>query len=223
MSFQNQYQQNMQNVGRPPFIRFERRAEEDRAESIANNRRVFKDVDWVIVKSPGSKDETEHLVIDWLNHNDRLTQLEPPQIPEGWAVGWRKMYEDWKNGQEPSPMGFPVRNWPAISKAVAENLCVLGITTVEDVADMNESALKAVGMGSRQLKEQARAWLDQGKEGVALEVVALRAQVADQQAQNANMLQKIAALEAALAGQAARVNDNALQASITANRKDGAQ
>jgi hypothetical protein len=179
MSAISNYQQNIQNQGRPPYIRFEERLEEDRDASIKANRYVHKRVDYVIIQSPGSKDTCEKIVSEWLTHCESLAMMEPPQWPVQWVEGHREMYQKWLKGQEVSPLGFSVRMWPAIDKATAENLCMTNVLTVEDLATANEETMRRIGMGARQLKEKAKAWLEAGRGSQAEEVAALRAQVSD--------------------------------------------
>lgn len=201
------YQQNLQNQGRPPYIRFEERTEEDRDASIKANRMVLKRVDYVVIQSVGSKDTVEKKVDEWLDHCERLAMMEPPQWPPHWLEGHREMYSKWLKGQEVAPMGFSVRMWPAIDKATAENLCMANVLTVEDLAEANEETMRRIGMGARQMKEKAKAWLEAGKGQQSEEIAALRAQVSDLLQAVQTEREKFAALERRLAMGAAAENE----------------
>lgn len=181
--------------GRPPYIRFEQRIEEDRDASIeAKNRLVMKDVDFVIIHSAGSKDTVEKIAPEWLEHCERLASKG--KWPHDWVAHHRKMYNDWKAGLEITPLGFSVRQWAGISKAQAENLVLAGVLTVEDLAAANEQTLARIGMGSRQLKEKAQAWMDSAKGNVGEELAALRAQLSDLTQTVGRLTDKNAELEA---------------------------
>ncbi len=181
--------------GRPPYVRFEQRVEEDRAQTISQNKLVMKDVDWVIIHPVGSKDTVEKPAVDWLDHC-KLMSLKG-NYPGEWEVAHRKMYNDWKAGLEVVPPGFSVRQWPGISKAQAENLVLAGVLTVEDLAAANEQTLGRIGMGGRALKDKAQAWMDSAKGNVGEELAALRAQLSDALTTIGSQNAKIAELDAA--------------------------
>jgi hypothetical protein len=186
---------SLMQQGRPPFVTFEQRAEEDRTASIeAKGRKVFKDVDYVIIRSPGSKDTVEKIAPEWLAHCDQM--VSKGKWPVEWANAHRKMYGDWKAGLEIVPIGFSVRQWAGISKAQAENLVMAGVPTVEDLAAANEQALAKIGMGARQLKEKAQSYIDGAKGNVGEELNALRAQLSDLAQTVGRLTEKNAELEA---------------------------
>lgn len=186
-----------QGKPRPPYVRFEQRAEEDRNASIeAKNRQVMKDVDYAIIHAVGSKDGVEKVATEWLDHCELLASKG--KWPSEWAVAHRKMYNDWKAGLEIAPIGFSVRQWAGISKAQAENIVLAGVLTVEDLAVANEQTLSKIGMGARALKDKAQAWLDSSKGNVGEELAALRAQQLDLTQTVARLTEKNAELESEL-------------------------
>lgn len=185
--------------GSPPHLRFEQRAEEDRNETIKQGKKVFKDVDYVILLRPGTKDAFEAIALDWLANCEKQANQDPPQWPVEWVNGHRKMYEQWKAGQEVTPMGFPIRQWALISKAQAENLIMARVLTVEDLASANEQTLTAIGMSARKLKEDAIAWMEANKGNSGTELAALRAENSDLKIMVAGQNEKISDLEKAMA------------------------
>lgn len=168
---------HLMQQGRPPYVRFEQRAEEDRNETIKQNKLVLKDVDYVNILTAGSKDTVEKPAQEWLDHCEQMAGKG--KWPQEWITAHRKMYQDWKAGLEVVPIGFSVRQWPAISKAQAENLVIAGVLTVEDLAAANEQTMGRIGMGARELKAKAKAWMDSAKDNKGEELAALRAQMAD--------------------------------------------
>ena len=183
---------------RPPFVIFQERSEEDRNASISAGRMVMKSVDYAIIRQIGSKDTVEKEAISWLNDNDRLASNG--SMPNEWAIGFRKKYDQWKEGREAPPVGYPLKDWASISKARAENYAQIGIFTVEDVAGMNEEAMQRAGMGARADKDRAQAFLDSRlTHGNAEQLAALRAEAADKDT-------RIQQLEAQLANLAARLD-----------------
>lgn len=187
--------------GPPPYIRFENRAEEDRTETIKQGKLVLKDVDYVIIARAGSKDTVEKIAPEWLDHCEKMSRESTPLWPADWAVAHRKMYEQWKSGQEPTQPGFPIRQWAGITKAQAENLVLARVLTVEHLALADEATMQNIGMGGRALKERAAAWLESNKGNKGEELAALRADNSTL-AQTVGALQeKVAELEAALSAQ----------------------
>lgn len=134
---------------------------------------MYRSVDFAIIRPIGSKDTVEVEALIWLETLDK----DPNMLPE-WAAKFKSMYALWKAGQEPTPDGTHVTQWPAISKAQAQLLISADIRTVEDLAQANEQGLVRVGMGSRELQNKARAWLESAKDTgrAAEELITLRAQ-----------------------------------------------
>jgi len=183
---------------RPPFVIFEERSEEDRNESIKQGHLVMKPTHWAIIRQVGGKDTVEKIASEWLDDNDRLAGNG--SYPNEWAIGFRKRYEQWKEGREAPPEGYPLKDWASISKARAENYAQIGIFTIEDVAAMNDEVMHRAGMGSRADKDRARAFLDsQLTHGNAEQLAALRAESADKDT-------RIKQLEEALANLSARLD-----------------
>ncbi len=180
--------------GRPPFVRFEQRTEEDRDATIAAGHLVQRDVDFVLILTAGSKDTLEKPAKDWLANCKLLAQKG--KWPKEWIDAHSKMYEDFKAGLEVTPLGFSVRQWGGISKAQAENLIMIGVYTVEDLAAANEQTLARIGMGGRFLKEKAQAWMDANKGNAGEELAALRAELNTAVQTISTMQGKIKELEA---------------------------
>ena len=184
---------------RPPYVIYEERSEEDRNATIAAGRLVMKSVDYAIIRQIGSKDTVEKIASEWLDDNDRLAGSGG--LPNEWAIGFRKRYDQWKAGREAPPEGFPLKDWASITKARAENYAQMGVFTVEDVAAMNEEAMQRAGMGSRADKDRAQAFLDSRlSHGNAEQLAALRAEAADKDLRIQQLEERLANLTARLDG-----------------------
>lgn len=144
---------------RPAWVRFERRPVEIKQESIRQGKYVAKDVDFVLITPPYSKDVIEKKVETWLSDNDRY--VRDGRLPQAWAQQYCKQYEAWRNGQELPPNGTPIRGWGMISPAQQEMLIQMGILTIEDLALVNDEGQKRIGMGSLDMKNKAKGWLSQ--------------------------------------------------------------
>ena len=151
---------------RPPIVRFERCPVEDVAASVREGRYVAKDIDYALVTPPNSKDCLRHKVQSWFENVRR--NVENGRTPKSWLDQWEKMYNAWRNGQEIPLNGTPIKGWGVISPAQQEMIIAIGCPTVEMLADINDEGLKRLGIGSMELKNKARAWLESVKNhGVA--------------------------------------------------------
>lgn len=170
--------------GRPPFVEFKQVAIEDREQSMAAGRRVTKNINMAFIMQPGSRDQVEKVAEEWIEQIKR--QSYAGNYPETWAQAFEARFNAWLTGKETPESGLPVREWPVLSPAEAENLISAKVFTVEDLANLNEEAIANLGMGMRLLRDKARAWFDAGNDSGknAERLVALEVQVADLLEQN---------------------------------------
>lgn len=175
---------------RPPFVRFEDRSVEDREASVAQGRLMMKSETWALIHAIGSRDVVERQVDEWFTA--LRAQVQRRQYPAEWLAAFERMYSEHKSGQEVTVDGTHVREWAAIDRATAQNLISASILTVEDVAAMNEEAMKRVGMNARLLKQKAADWLKMAdKRKGAAELEQLRAK-------NANLEARLEGMQAQL-------------------------
>lgn len=187
---------------RPPYVRFEKRAVEDRSIVIKTGVYGFKDVNMAKITIPGQKDTVERFADDWLV--DVQKRAEAGQIPPEWPDLFTRAYEFWKKGQEMPLNGTPIKGWQVMTPAQQENLVAVGVLTVEDLSELSDEATQRIGTGAVSMKLKARAWLKEaGSVGsVAAENETLRrdldsanALAASQAAMLANMAERLHALE----------------------------
>lgn len=156
-----------QTQERPPFVIFELRAVEDRQASIKAGHAVYSDVPFALVTPMGSKDQVEFIAEDWLKMLS--DEVRNGRFPRTWLEGFKASFKGWQEGVEVPPNGTAIRNWPPATPAEVKMLQDLKILTVEDLANANESLLTAIGIGGRQLRERARAWLTVAAAGAPAE------------------------------------------------------
>lgn len=146
---------------RPPYIKFEVRAVEDRNASIEAGHYVAKDVIFALVTPAGTRERIERPAEDYLAYLREGAAQE--RIPSNWVPAVEEALERFKKNQEDPEFGTPIRNYPAISPAQARMLTDMGIVSVEQLADATEEALQRIGMGARAMKERAKTYLDAAK------------------------------------------------------------
>lgn len=147
---------------RPAYATFHRVAVEDKAASRECGQYRAKDVDYVHLTPPYSKDLMKWKVSEWFENMRR--DVSNGRMPQEWVDGYRKQYEAWKQGEEPAPNGTPIKGWGVISPGQQETLIRMHILTVEDLELANDEALRRIGMGAHDLRNKARAWLSQLKD-----------------------------------------------------------
>ena len=158
---------------RPPHVVYERRAEEDRTASIEQGRYVSRDVDYAIVTPAGSKDRVERVVADWFLM--LAGEVKAERWPQAWLDQLRAGYDSWTRGQTPPKSSTPLSTWPALSPAQVKNWAQIGLRTIEELAEANEEALSAYGMGARDMKSRAGLFLENAKSDSGPLVAKLRA------------------------------------------------
>lgn len=169
---------------RPPFVRFEVRAEEDRQASLEAGHYVGRDVHYALITPMGSKDCIERKADEWF---DKLKQdVAEGRCPREWLAAFKEIYKEWCEGREAPVNGTPITDWPPVSPSQVKTLLSLHVRTVEDLAAANEEVLGRIGMGGRALKQRAVDWLTSASStGVASgEITALKTQNENLQARN---------------------------------------
>lgn len=147
---------------RPPYVTFEKRAMEDKKASREAGQTIYKDVNWVLVVPPYSKDCFEHKVEKWFEQVQK--NVRNGRTPQMWLDRWKEGYEKWKQGEEIPLNGTSVKNWPAITQAQCKTLLAANILTIEDLAQVNDQGLRRLGMGGLELKNKAKAYVQAVKD-----------------------------------------------------------
>ncbi len=73
---------------------------------------------------------------------------------------WPDQYAQFKKGIEQSANGTPLEQWPALTVGMVKTLKALDIVTIEQCAELTDTAVQRVGMGGYNLRERAKAYLD---------------------------------------------------------------
>lgn len=182
---------------RPPLVRFDVRAVEDRNATISAGRYIARNVEMICVTPPGTKDEAEFEWSDWLGrkredvrkgrfHPDFLKQIEAA-------------HDAWKDGNTIPENGTPIKGWPLLSPAKQQMYVMSNIRTVEDLAALTEEGMRNAGMGARGDKMLAQEWLAKADSGkAAAEITALRLKLEDTEERNRQLQGALDALSARL-------------------------
>jgi hypothetical protein len=130
-------------------VTFYKRSMEQKDESIAAGRPIFKEFDFVRICVPG----------------DNLTEIDTyandshkARFPRQWAH-----YQNQVGSQE-QIIGTPIEQWPLVTRSQADELKGIKFRTVEDVANCSDQQLQRIGMiagmSPHSFREKAKAFLN---------------------------------------------------------------
>lgn len=124
------------------FIEFKKLPIQNRAKSKEAGRPVFDSRVFITIQHPG----------DMLNILQRLaTDADAAEFPAQWRA--------FQDGQQAVPEGTPLSILFPDAPEVVENLRHFKVFTVEQLANVTDSNLGALGMGSRKMQQDAQAYL----------------------------------------------------------------
>lgn len=114
----------------------------DDEASKAAGMRKFRDVVMVSIVVPGDK------------RNIIVREARPDDL-----MRFEKQYKAFSSGQEDMGDGTPLKEWPLITRAMAEEFKYLGFHKVEQIAEASDGIIgKYPGM--REIQKRAKIWLE---------------------------------------------------------------
>lgn len=147
----------------------------DETQSTAQGRPVYRDVPHIRICIPG--DNTRETIRPVNKESTRYTPSDMERFPRQWEAFMRQEHQ---HGD-----GTPLEHWPMVTKAQVKELKALDIHTVEMLAAVSDVNLK--WMGARQLRDNAKIWLEEANNGAG---------VAQVRKENEDLKARIASLEA---------------------------
>lgn len=166
-------------------ISFYMDAIEDHAATRDQGRPIYKDVEMVRIMYVGDNKREHHAPA-----HERFTLGEDGRHLT-YAERFPEHYDAFKRHVQEATVGTPLTEVSFLTKAKVAELKALNITNVEGLAALNQSAIKRLGMGGRDLVDQAKAYIGQAAETAALSKA---------QAENEELRQRIERLEATMSG-----------------------
>jgi hypothetical protein len=140
--------------------RFFMEAVQNKSLSEKEGRPIFEDKEFVELKQPGDKHWS--FICEVNDPNQNIPQRFPDQ------------YAAFKRGEQRAAVGTPLEQWPPLTKSRVAELKACNILTVEEYAGVPDNVLSRLGIGAREEREQARAWLEAAKGGAANNAMAAR-------------------------------------------------
>lgn len=137
-------------------VEFYSEPQEDPAESRKAGRPIFKDVEMVKIQIAGDPKNNLIAPAHSASHRDRETGL-----PLTYAMRFPDHYRFFKdNLDQQAAGGTPISEAPWLAASKREELKALKVYTLEALAQLDGTLLQRLGMGARELKNKAQAWLD---------------------------------------------------------------
>jgi hypothetical protein len=190
---------------RPPFVQFEERELGINAEASERAGRPIPNIVTLACITPhGSKDRFEKVAEEWLKQI--RAQAMTGSYPLEWVNFFEAQYGEWKKGNELPREGTPTKTWQAATKEQSTRLAAMGYTTVEDVAQIPDSALGSIGPDGRYLRDLAKSWINEAKDkGINAKALAdANVRIEQQEETIRSLRERMAALEHRLADQPKR-------------------
>jgi hypothetical protein len=129
-------------------VRFESKPVKNEFQSEKEGRPIFEDRDFIIISVPG--DST-------LTSIAEVRDDHKARFPLHWAH-YQNMH-----GDDPKLVGTPIKEWPLVTSAMAEELKALKFHTVESLATASDAQLQSfgmrVGMSGTALRSRAQSFL----------------------------------------------------------------
>lgn len=143
---------------RPPYVRFEMRAVEDRAASVATGHAMEKDVPYALITQLGARDTAEQVAAEWFTQMRQ--EVKNQRLPAKWLEAWEKMFDLWQKGEEMPTNGTPIKMFPVCRPSQIKMCLDMGVFTVEDLAALPSEAAGRLGIGGQTLVQKAKDWLE---------------------------------------------------------------
>lgn len=132
------------------FVEFYTEAVEFKAESEKEGRPIFREIPFIRIQHPGDR-------------NNVLEVKVTDHYKQKYAREWREF--EARGAVEVT--GTLLSQWPPVTKSQVKEAEYFGIRTVEQLAAVNDAALQKIGMGWRELRTKAQAFIGAAHDNAA--------------------------------------------------------
>lgn len=130
------------------FVLFYMESIEDKEASVTEGRPIFRDYEFIEIRIPG----------------DKNTVICEP-VNDEYRARWPNQYMAFKNQQVQVNDGTPLEEWPILRKSQVMMFKAVNIHTVEQLAAVSDGNLGNLGMGGREFRDKAIAYIETAKTG----------------------------------------------------------
>lgn len=160
-------------------VKFRADKVKNEAKTKLAGRPIFDDIELVEIRSAGDRNTVKvfpaHAQHRWTTNEDGEQEIET------YAMRWNAQYLRFKENRQQIQDGTPLSELPFLTEAKRAELKALNIHTAETLAALDGLSLKTLGMGGRELKNQAEAYI--GNASGSAKVTQMATQIAELQAQ----------------------------------------
>jgi len=148
------------------------------AKSKTAGRPIYDDMEICEIRTAGDRQSIKVFPAHEVSHHD------DEGVPITYAQRFNEQYLRFKDGNTQSQSGTPIEELPFLTQGKRLELKALHVHTAEALASLDGTPLKQLGLGGRELKNQAQAYLDTANKTadvtkLASENELLRQQIAD--------------------------------------------
>jgi hypothetical protein len=152
----------------------------DKKATREKGRPMFKDMECVEVRMAANK---QTVAVFPAHDTWKWDDVNGVRQPITYAMRWPEQYKRFKANEAQAMSGTPLEELPFLTQAKRSELKALNIYTAEALASLDGQPLKLLGMGGRELKTQAEAYLARATDSAAVtrqaaEIESLKAQLA---------------------------------------------
>jgi hypothetical protein len=172
---------------------FKHYAVENEAKSRAAGRPIYDDVEYVEIRAPGSKDVKVFPATTISADSIRTDPYTGAVKQITYAERFHRQYRQFKEHAAQTKSGTPLAGVAFLTEARKAEMRALNVYTVEQLAQIDGQELKNLGMGGRDLKNAAQAYIDDALRNVPN--LELQAKLEAAEARNQVLEQDVAALQ----------------------------
>ena len=137
------------------FVQFYMESVQDEEASVEAGRPIFNEKEFVKIIPVGDKNTVVCRPVDLVGKNGNLPDNE--RFP--------KQYQAFKNQQHQPQEGTPLEHYPPLTKSQVMMFKAANVHTVEQLANVSDHNLQNLGMGARQHRDEALAYIENAKNG----------------------------------------------------------
>lgn len=149
------------------------------AKSVEAGRPIYDDIELCEVRTAGDRETVKvfpaHAFHQWIRNEEG----EQEQIT--YAQRWSEQYRRFKERRAQIQEGTPLSELPFLTEAQRSTLKALNVHTAETLASIDGPRLKTLGMGGREWKNQAQAYIDNASGSANVTAMAAKIEMLQQQ------------------------------------------
>jgi hypothetical protein len=146
------------------ILRFYYEPAKNEGASVHAGRPIFDTVLYVDIITPGQSHSTPSFEIErvWAEQSKAVLKTEDASKKYPKYQEYAEQVDKFKRGENVGDLGgTPLKHWPRIDRGLAATLAAANIHTVEALAGVSDGNLQHIGMGARELRDNAKAFLEQ--------------------------------------------------------------